>query len=35
MSDVPAWLAFFSAFLLKSHYKVEQASGEFNIQFLF
>lgn len=35
MSDVAAQLAFFSAFLLKSHYKVEQSSREFSIQFLF
>lgn len=31
MSDVPAQLAFFSAFLLKSHNKVEQASREYSI----
>lgn len=38
MSDVPAQLAFFSAFLLKSHYKVKQASWasrEFSILFIF
>lgn len=35
MSDVPAQLAFFAAVLLKSRYKVEQESGEFNNRFLF